>query len=622
VRVRPLFVLTSTAVVLAATVVASAPTAGAAASAPPAPRRIVSGWMPYWTTDSSTADVVANADMFSDVSPFWYSARSAGVIAAQISSSTRVSTVARLHAASVPVIPTVTDGTGAHSMAAILGNATARTEHVNTLVGLVLSGGFDGIDLDYENFAFADGQSTWASTRVRWDAFIAQLGTALHAHGKMLAVDVPYMTSPSNGYWVYDYASIGRYVDRLRIMTYDWSVSRPGPIAPISWVRQVAAFAVTQLPASKVQIGVASYGRDWPLSTTGCPVDNWPYATAYTTQQAESLAASLHITPTWNSTYAERTFNYRQTYRGHSSSGGTAACTITRTVWYDDASSALVRSQLVGQYALGGIAMWTVGGESSALWTPLRAYARTIAPIRTSVTAAASPTSVVYPAAAVVSGVLRRSDGSGLPGVKVALQSRAVGGTTWVTTAVATSSVTGALSATVKPPMADMQYRWVVPSSYSITGSVSSTLTLPVSIPGAAVYTAAGYHTINGRQWHTTCERFGSASTRCWVFIYATQTVHTAAGYVTSNGWVFNNLTYTGPAPAWNGSRLARPGSFTSGGSNWRVTCTPNVSAGARVCIDSIWSSAISRTSNGAGGYTYSTTPKWVFNDVVKLSAH
>jgi len=620
VRVRPFVLFASTAALVTATAISSAPIAGAASSTSP-PRRIISGWLPYWTTDSSTADVVANADLFSDVSPFWYSARSAGVIAAQISTTTRNSVVARLHAASIPVLPTVTDGTPARSMAAILANPTLRTEHVNALVGLAVAGGFDGIDLDYENFAFADGQSTWPRTKVSWGTFIAQLATALHARGKLLSVDVPYMTSPTNGYWVYDYATIGRYVDRLRIMTYDWSVSHPGPIAPIGWVRQVAAFAATQLPPSKIQMGVASYGRDWPLSTTGCPVDNFPSATAYTARQAESLAASLHIAPTWNSTYAERTFSYRETYRGHSASGGTAACTITRTVWYDDASSALLRSQLVGQFALGGIAMWTVGGESPSMWTPVRAYARTIAPVRTSVTVSAVPASVVYPAAGTVRGLVRRADGSALSGVTVQLQSRPVGGSTWSTAGAALSSVTGAVSAAVKPPSQDMQYRWYLPSSYSIVGAVSATITLPVTIPNGAVYTTAGYHTIGGRQWRTTCGRYGSVSTRCWAYIYATQTAMTASGYVTTTGWVLNNLTYTGPASLWNVNRLARPGTFVSGGATWRVVCTPNATTGARVCTDSILASVISRVANPSGGYTYRTLREWVVNDVVKLSA-
>src|SRR5207247_1826940 len=152
---------TMVASVLAALVVTPAPSASAD-TVPP--RRIVTGWLPYWTATSSTDVLVANRDLFTDSSPFWFTAKS----------------------------------------------ATSVT---------------------------------------------AQLSQALHAHGKKLTVAVPVMydatRTSSSGYWVYDYAGIGPYVDRMRIMTYDYSVSRAGPIAPIAWVSRVAAFAATQLTASK-----------------------------------------------------------------------------------------------------------------------------------------------------------------------------------------------------------------------------------------------------------------------------------------------------------------------------------------------------------------------------------
>ena len=46
------------------------------------------------------------------------------------------------------------------------------------------------------------------------------------------------------GYWVYDYAAMGRVVDHIRIMAYDYSTgSDPGPMAPLAYVREVIAAA-------------------------------------------------------------------------------------------------------------------------------------------------------------------------------------------------------------------------------------------------------------------------------------------------------------------------------------------------------------------------------------------
>ncbi len=124
----------------------------------------------------------------------------------------------------------------------------------NQLVELVTANGFDGIELDYEKFAFSDGTSTWAATRPAWVAFVTELGTALHGAGKRLALAVPPMYdgtyTSSSGYWVYDYAGVAPVVDSLRIMTYDYSVSRPGPISPLSFIRRTLAYAVTAFPAA------------------------------------------------------------------------------------------------------------------------------------------------------------------------------------------------------------------------------------------------------------------------------------------------------------------------------------------------------------------------------------
>ena len=63
------------AVVLVATGLAALPSAQAEG---PVPKRIASGWLPYWMTSPNRPQGVEsatqNADLFSEVSPFWYAA--------------------------------------------------------------------------------------------------------------------------------------------------------------------------------------------------------------------------------------------------------------------------------------------------------------------------------------------------------------------------------------------------------------------------------------------------------------------------------------------------------------------------------------------------------------------
>jgi len=405
--------------------------------APPAPRRIVTGWLPYWTTAASLSTLTANAKLFGEVSPFWYgafwdSAKASTKIVNQTYDVSIPTVVAQVHALGVKIVPTVVDDTRAGQLSTLLSTAAGRTHHVAQLLALVMANGFDGVDLDYENFAFADGEASWNATRPRWDAFIQALATALHAQGKMLTVDIPPMYSDTSGYWVYDYRGIAPWVDRVRIMAYDYSFSSPGPIAPFAWVAQVVAFAVTRIPAGKVQIGVPSYGYDWRTTTTGtCPTLT-ESGTALPATTSGNLAwargskhefdarwSSWYLTsmlpgmgvhppdPVWDPVTREKHFTYQITFRGgvRASTGNvvSASCSIARTVWYDDAAAAQARATLVNTYHVSGIAEWTLGGEDLGQWAGLTSYATSIAAVPSVVTATA-PALVMAGQSATVTG--------------------------------------------------------------------------------------------------------------------------------------------------------------------------------------------------------------------------
>ena len=145
----------------------------------------------------------------------------------------------------------------------------------------------------------------------------------------------------SSGYWVYDYAGIGPYVDRLRIMTYDYSTSSPGPIAPLpgsTGPRLRDHPGLGEDPGRR-----PAYGRDWPKLDGRLPGRQHAGRDTYTSQGALALAKSLGVTPTWSPTNGERTFSYSKTYSGENSIGDPASCTITRTVWFEEDSAARAR---------------------------------------------------------------------------------------------------------------------------------------------------------------------------------------------------------------------------------------------------------------------------------------
>lgn len=353
--------------------------------AAPEPRRYLSGWLPYWSTQTSTASFLTNSDLFSDISPFWHDARWNGssiYLHNHLSPTAQAAALAKLQGQGVKILPSITDGSGKGRMAATLASKSKRAAHVADIVDLVLTNGYDGIDLDYETFAFSDGSSSWAQTRPNWVAFVEELAAALHAEGKLLAVTVPPMYDDdydsSSGYWVYDYAAVGKHVDLLRIMAYDYSVGSPGPIAPLNWVQKVAAFAPTQLPGGKVQLGIPVYGRNWFTGKTGkCPVGQEIKTSNYsmTAGNALSSLAGDGVAPsqiTRDASSGELTVSYSITYKGLNAKGEKTECVVSRRAFFADATSVADRVRVARAAGLAGAALWTIGGESADQWPAVR----------------------------------------------------------------------------------------------------------------------------------------------------------------------------------------------------------------------------------------------------------
>lgn len=340
-----------------------------------ATRRVVSGWIPYWSTDAGLASFTANADLFSDVSPFWHALTGDSTVSDQESSADRTRVIAAARAAGVPVVPAITDGTGTGRLAAALADPARRAAVVATMVRLVDSRGYDGLDLDLEGFAFSDPKSTWATTRPNWVQFVADVGAQLRARGKRLYATVPATydsnRSATSGYWVYDYAGMAPHVDRIRIMAYDYSVGSPGPIAPYSWVQRIVDYAQTQVPPAKLVLGVAAYGRNWPTTTTGtCPAGTVVQRTSVTSTAAWQLAAAKGVPVQWDATARERTFTYTDTF-----SDPTTSCAVTRKVYFSDGTAISERARLAYGKQWAGVAIWSVGGEDGTTWPALRSVA-------------------------------------------------------------------------------------------------------------------------------------------------------------------------------------------------------------------------------------------------------
>ena len=426
------------------------------------PRKILTGWIPYYSMKTALPDVLNNVDLIKEVMPFWYTLKYNGKtkapeitdLYAPANPSVPISVpLTALRNANLQIIPTITDGTSEGVLAGLLKSPTSRTQVVTAIINLVRTNNYDGIDIDFEGFAFVDGNTTWKATAPLWIAFIKELSLALRAEEKLLSVSTPYVLNPADkqkGYYVYAWAAIADSIDKLRIMTYDYSVAKVGPLGPITWAERTVQYAISIMPASKVFVGVPGYGRDWVTAVSGvCPanvansVKVGAKAATFVMRDAQSLAATYSATPIYDEQFGEVTFTYQKVYNGTTAGGLATTCTASRTAWYQDNRSWALRAALVTKYRIGGITAWTFGMEEPLAMEAIRTVAKSIAPDQVNVVTSVDKSEMSYGTPFTVSGQLSIKDKSPIANLAVRVEGKSVGESTWRTLANAITNAEG-----------------------------------------------------------------------------------------------------------------------------------------------------------------------------------
>ena len=483
------------------------------------PRKILTGWLPYYSMKTYLPAVLSNADLIKEIMPFWYTLKYDGktkkAVIADVYKPANPSVpitepLTALRNAGMTIIPTISDGTDKLVLANLLAKPVSRKQVVDAIVATVASQNYDGIDLDFEGFAFIDPNTTWKTTAPNWVLFVKELSAALHAQNKILSITTPYLFNPAEaqkGYFVYAWAQIAPFIDRLRIMTYDYSTSRPGPIGPIAWTEKTVKYAISIMPASKVYLGLPGYGKDWVTKVEGvCPsnlakiITPSAKAGTFLMRDAASIAATYGAVPTYNETFAEVTFSYKREYTGTTSSGLSTTCTASRTAWHQNAQSYSLRAQLVAKYQLGGAAQWVIGQEEPLAMVAIRDVATSIAPAQLESSLSLSTNEISYGNPVTLSGLITLKDKSPVAGLAFTVEGKYPDGSTRTLTTGATG-VDGSYSI----PMLigkSVSLRVLTESSWEREASATPALTLtvarnlimtpPTSVKSGVAFTISG----------------------------------------------------------------------------------------------------------------------------------
>ena len=228
-------------------------------------------------------------------------------------------------------------GSIAHSL---LTDQRSQDRLLESIFAVLREKNYYGVNFDFE-YVFPYDKGSYSQ-------FLGRASAELHSRGYFLSSAVaPKVSDNQQGllYAAHDYAAHGRNCDRVIIMTYEWgyTYSAPQAVSPVDRMRQVLDYAVTRIDPGKILLGFSNYGYRWQL-----PWRQGQAAQVISNVAAANLAASVGASVAFDSKAQAPYFRY------------TDAAGQRREVWYEDGRSVRSRLQLVSEYGLAGISLWTL----------------------------------------------------------------------------------------------------------------------------------------------------------------------------------------------------------------------------------------------------------------------
>ena len=198
---------------------------------------------------------------------------------------------------------------------------------------------FDGLQIDFETIRSEDGQAYWD--------FLKELKSKLPKN-KIFSVAIPARTKETKD--AFDYQQISHIADKVIIMAYDehWRTGPPGPVASLTWCKNVCNYSLEAIPVNKVVMGIPFYGRVW---------------------QKEEIARALKYC---------HTLNLLQNYQipmGRDDDGipyFEFQQTVNAVGYFDDAQSWSAKLSYYQKAGVTSIGFWRLGQESITFWDLLK----------------------------------------------------------------------------------------------------------------------------------------------------------------------------------------------------------------------------------------------------------
>lgn len=234
---------------------------------------------------------------------------------------------------------------------AVVNDSVAVNALIQNLLGVMEEKGYGGVDVDFEYILAED--------RDAFTTFVAELTRVMNENGYVTSVALAPKTSANQPGLLYegkDYGGLGAAANSVLLMTYEWGYTYGPPmaVAPLNKVREVVEYAVTEIPVSKINLGIPNYGYDWAL----------PYESgvtkATTIGNIQAVQIAIRHGAVISFDEVAQTPYFRYTENG-----------IEHEVWFEDVRSMQGKFNLVKEFSLRGMGYWQLMRLFLANWVLL-----------------------------------------------------------------------------------------------------------------------------------------------------------------------------------------------------------------------------------------------------------
>jgi spore germination protein YaaH len=308
------------------------------------PDMVVYGYWPYWGDPLDTV----RFDQLTHVAIFSVDLNSNGTLSNTsrwLSNSQTAKTLGAPWSVEVHMVVTAFSDVVINT---VLSSPQSRSVAIQNISNLLLQGGGDGVNIDFEG---VDG-----SQRQNLVDFVYELRQQ---------VDTVWIATPSvdwNGAW--DYDQLANLSSGLFIMGYDyhWSGGNPGPVSPLyggaPWAIHSIDWTVNDYrnyltPNNKITVGLPLYGRSWSTTNNSIP--------GVSTGSSSSVTYINGLSQLSN--YGRNIDQVSRTPYSFPNS--------TSQLWIDDEGSIREKIEYIVDEGLQGVGFWALTYEDSdySFWT-------------------------------------------------------------------------------------------------------------------------------------------------------------------------------------------------------------------------------------------------------------